>query len=51
MQLYFAILSRVEPDALSKWNPDVITIDTIKRFILNSFKGLAEITTSKTLIV
>ncbi|KAI0888269.1 uncharacterized protein GGS22DRAFT_95525 [Annulohypoxylon maeteangense] len=46
-QLYFAILSGVEPEALSDWNPDEITASVIKRFILSSSKGLAEITRSK----
>ena len=46
-QLYFAILSEVEPDAVSGWDHDEITQDVIKRFILDSSKGLAEITTSK----
>ncbi|KAF1962472.1 HET-domain-containing protein [Byssothecium circinans] len=46
-QLYFAILSGVEPDAVSMWNPGDITRDVIRKFILNSSKGLTEITTSK----
>ena len=46
-QLYFAILSGIEPDALLRWDPNEVSIDVIKRFILNSSKGLAEITTSK----
>ncbi|KAF2032441.1 HET-domain-containing protein [Setomelanomma holmii] len=46
-QLYFAILSGVEPDEVSMWNPRDITRDVIKRFILDSSKGLTEITTSK----
>ena len=46
-QLYFAILSGVEPKALSWWNPDKIARDVIERFILNCSKGLAEITTAK----
>jgi ankyrin repeat protein len=46
-ELYFAILSGIEPEALAEWNTDVITIDVIRRFILNSSKGLAEITRSK----
>ncbi|KAF2265163.1 hypothetical protein CC78DRAFT_462244, partial [Lojkania enalia] len=45
-QLYLAILSGLEPDEISRSNPDEITKDVIKRFILNSSKGLAEITTS-----
>ncbi|KAB2568639.1 Ankyrin repeat domain-containing protein 50 [Lasiodiplodia theobromae] len=46
-QLYFAILSGVEADAISRWDPDEISIDVIKRFILDSSKGLTEITKSK----
>ncbi|KAF1963905.1 hypothetical protein BU23DRAFT_638102, partial [Bimuria novae-zelandiae CBS 107.79] len=46
-QLYFAILSGVEPDAVSVWDPGDITRDVVKKFILNSSKGLTEITTSK----
>jgi hypothetical protein len=46
-QLYYAILSGTEPEDLSKWDPDETSMDTIKRFILNSSKGLAEITKSK----
>jgi hypothetical protein len=46
-QLYFAILSGIEPDAVSMWDPRDITRDVIRRFILNSSKGLTEITTSK----
>ena len=46
-QLFFAILSKVEHEAPSRWDPSKITIDDIKRFILNSSKGLVEITTSK----
>ncbi|KAK7179092.1 hypothetical protein DPSP01_014134 [Paraphaeosphaeria sporulosa] len=47
-QLYFAILSEVEPEAVLKLDFNEITIDVIKRFILNSSKGLAEITKSRT---
>jgi ankyrin repeat protein/nucleoside phosphorylase len=46
-ELYFAILSSVEPDAVSRWNPTETTRDVIERFILHSSKGLAEITTFK----
>ncbi|KAF7181985.1 hypothetical protein CNMCM7691_001373 [Aspergillus felis] len=46
-ELYFAILSGIEPGALTEWDTDVITVDVIGRFILNSSKGLAEITRSK----
>ncbi|KAI9859110.1 MAG: hypothetical protein M1813_007066 [Trichoglossum hirsutum] len=46
-QLYFAILSGVEPEALSRWDSDETPMDVIERFILSSSKGLAEITKSK----
>ncbi|KAF2126032.1 hypothetical protein P153DRAFT_425248 [Dothidotthia symphoricarpi CBS 119687] len=46
-QLYFAILSGAEPDALTMSDSDKITTDVIRRFILESSKGLTEITTSK----
>ncbi|KAH7079189.1 hypothetical protein BKA63DRAFT_551591 [Paraphoma chrysanthemicola] len=46
-QLYFAIFSGVELEAVSRWNPDEITQDVIRRFILDSSKGLTETTTSK----
>ncbi|KAI1091145.1 hypothetical protein F5B19DRAFT_285669 [Rostrohypoxylon terebratum] len=47
-QLYFAIHSGIEPGALSAWDRDYITEDIIRKFILSSSKGLAEITKSKT---
>jgi ankyrin repeat protein len=46
VQLYFAVLSGVEPEAMLTWDPSEITEDVIKRFILDSSKGLTEITTS-----
>jgi hypothetical protein len=46
-QLYFAILSGVDPEALSWWDQDEIARDVIEKFILDSSKGLVEITTSK----
>ncbi|KAF9630200.1 hypothetical protein BFW01_g381 [Lasiodiplodia theobromae] len=46
-QLYFAILSEVEADAVSIWDPSEITRDVMERFILDSSKGLTETTKSK----
>ncbi|QLI67824.1 Ankyrin-1 [Metarhizium brunneum] len=46
-QLYFAILSGIEPGALSDWNPDEITVSIMKNFILDSSKGLTEVAKSK----
>ncbi|KAH7176156.1 hypothetical protein EDB81DRAFT_32969 [Dactylonectria macrodidyma] len=46
-QLYFAVLSGVDPKAISDWNPDEIEEADIKKFILSSSKGLAEVTRSK----
>jgi ankyrin repeat protein len=47
VELYYAILSGVEPDALSAWDQDEMTPGTIERFILDSSKGLTDITASK----
>ncbi|KAI9784937.1 MAG: hypothetical protein M1839_001132 [Geoglossum umbratile] len=46
-QLHYAILSGVEPEALSRWDSDETSMDVIERFILGSSKGLVEITKSK----
>ncbi|KAI9155117.1 Ankyrin repeat domain-containing protein 50 [Paramyrothecium foliicola] len=46
-QLYFAILSGVEPEDIFEWNPDEITPKVMQRFILDASKGLAEITRAK----
>ncbi|KAK8923034.1 Ankyrin repeat domain-containing protein 50 [Metarhizium anisopliae] len=46
-QLYFAILSGTEPEALSDWNPGEITVSSMKNFILDSSKGLTEVIKSK----
>lgn len=47
-QLYFAILSGVEPELVSQWNFGVVSEqDTIRRFILDASKGLTEITKSR----
>lgn len=46
-QLYFAIISGTEPGTLLPWDAEEITADTMKKFILSSSKGLAEITMSK----
>ncbi|KID93484.1 Pfs, NB-ARC and Ankyrin domain protein, partial [Metarhizium majus ARSEF 297] len=46
-QLYFAILSGVEPEVLSQWDPDEITAPVTERYIIDSSKGLAEVSSSK----
>jgi ankyrin repeat protein len=47
-QLYFAILSGVEPETgASPWNQDEISRGDIERFILDCSKGLVEVTASK----
>ncbi|RYN99877.1 hypothetical protein AA0121_g13461, partial [Alternaria tenuissima] len=46
-QLYHAILSSIDLEAVTEWDPEEITQDVIKRFILDSSKGLAEATASK----
>jgi hypothetical protein len=46
-QLYFSILSGIQPKALSSWRSEDIKVDDIKRFILHSSKGLTEVTKAK----
>jgi ankyrin repeat protein len=46
-QLYYAILSGVKPEVLKAWDIDKITEDVIRKYILSSSKGLAQITRSK----
>ncbi|KPM35907.1 hypothetical protein AK830_g10681 [Neonectria ditissima] len=46
-ELYFALISGLHPNTLGSWNPEETTVDDMKRFILGSSKGLAEITKPK----
>lgn len=46
-QLYFAVLSGVDPDVLLEWDRDATTSETIAKYLLDSSKGLTEITKSK----
>jgi ankyrin repeat protein len=46
-QLYFAILASTEPEFLSAWESEKVPMDLIKRRILYSSKGVAEVTRSK----
>ncbi|USP76197.1 hypothetical protein yc1106_03471 [Curvularia clavata] len=46
-QLYHAILSGVEPEAVSAWDPEETDQVAIKRFILDCSKGLTDVTASK----
>ncbi|KAI3321060.1 hypothetical protein HD806DRAFT_211328 [Xylariaceae sp. AK1471] len=46
-ELYFAILSGLEPHHLAHCHSDEISEDTIKRYILDNSKGLAESTKSR----
>jgi ankyrin repeat protein/nucleoside phosphorylase len=46
-QFYFAMHSGIAPESLCQWDAEEITQDVIRRFILDSSKGLAETTRSK----
>ncbi|KAF1837129.1 ankyrin repeat domain-containing protein [Decorospora gaudefroyi] len=46
-QLYHAIYAGADPGVVTEWDPEEITKDVVKRFILSSSKGLAEVTVSK----
>ncbi|OIW32488.1 hypothetical protein CONLIGDRAFT_271607 [Coniochaeta ligniaria NRRL 30616] len=45
-ELYFAILSGIQPDILESWNADEVTESVIEKFLLSSSKGLVEVTKS-----
>jgi ankyrin repeat protein len=46
-QLYHAIYAGTDPRAVTEWDPEDITKNVIKLFILSSSKGLVEFTVSK----
>ncbi|KAI1387927.1 uncharacterized protein F4822DRAFT_444436 [Hypoxylon trugodes] len=47
IELYFAIISETEPDSLSSYHSEQeISIDDVRRYVLDSSKGLAESTIS-----
>ncbi|RYO58326.1 hypothetical protein AA0116_g7349 [Alternaria tenuissima] len=46
-QLYLAILAGTEPDALTTQHHQEVTLETIRKFLLRSSKGLTEITKTK----
>ena len=47
-QLYFAVLSGIDPEDVIKWDACYHSMAAVHRFILSSSKGVAEITKSKT---
>jgi ankyrin repeat protein len=46
-ELYYAIRSGIAPEELCPWDPDIVPLEAMDKFILSSSKGLAEITRSK----
>lgn len=46
-EFYFAVVSGVSPESLAAWNPHHIPLDVMRRFVLSSSKGLAEVTRSE----
>ena len=46
-ELYFAIMSGIEPAELTEWDPEEITTMDMEKFILSCSKGLAEVTKTK----
>ena len=46
-ELYFAVLSGTNHEPLGPWDQELTTLAVIRRFIVDSSKGLAEITKSK----
>lgn len=50
-EYYFASVSGLNPGELRHWDPEEVTRDDMRRFVLSSSKGLAETTRSKASIV
>jgi hypothetical protein len=50
-ELHFAILYGIEPELSLEWDQEETSHDTLRRFILDSSKGLAQITVSENLKV
>lgn len=46
-ELYHALLLSIDVEAITEWDPEETTEDDLKRFLLNSSKGLADTTISK----
>lgn len=47
-ELYFALRVGIDADSVSEWDPVEITLDDMEKFILDSSKGLAELTKNQT---
>ncbi|KAI5364440.1 hypothetical protein J4E82_011451, partial [Alternaria postmessia] len=50
-QLYLAILAGTEPDALATQHDQEVTLETTRKFLLRSSKGLTEVTKTKNIKV
>jgi hypothetical protein len=50
-ELFFAMLSEIEPDILSTLDPAEYALEVTQKFITNASKGLAEVTTSNFKVV
>jgi hypothetical protein len=50
-ELYFAVLTGVELEAVTPWDFEEIIKDDMERFIFSFLKGLAEVTKSRDYIV
>ena len=46
-ELYYAVLSGTDEEALTPWDPEMLTAQDIDKYILSCSKGLAETTKSK----
>lgn len=44
VELYFAVITNSTNDVIEEWDPEEITSDVMERFLLDSSKGLAEMT-------
>jgi hypothetical protein len=42
-ELYYAVLSRTEPELITPWNSRILNEWTLRLFVINNSKGLAEL--------
>ena len=50
-EFYFGVLAHMDPESCEPWDPELVTQSTLRRFVLDCSKGLADVTKSKSPVV
>lgn len=50
-EFYFGVLAHTDPQSFEIWDKDIVTQSTLRRFVLDCSKGLADVTTSRRPVV